>query len=265
MAITIGQNIRSQATDNSGKPFPNIDDKYGPYASTAAALTAISKSGRAMGLTVGIITNGIITEYWFQGGVDDANLLPKVTVSENPVIIPSSGIPELGTVYKNLFIAYSERIDDKVRLLAVKTFGHNTYLYEEGLGMVLGFGLRLPSGSEIHKIISVKNISNITYYTDFKYWTSSERIETINGVDILLQEVISMGSGVPSGSFKNEYQYLIGIKELIFDLATEELLLGNVHDTKEGVSSYNAIDGNTWLNTKTGVLLTSVQGTWAEF
>jgi hypothetical protein len=63
-----------------------IDAKYGPYASTAAALADIPAATRYKGLTVGVETSGAVTEYWFRDGTADANFVEKTTAS--------GGVPE---------------------------------------------------------------------------------------------------------------------------------------------------------------------------
>lgn len=77
--ITIGEQIQNNAVGEDYNPLPNIDASYGPYVSISAALSAIASEKRSVGLTVGIKNNNIITEYWFQGGIQDSNLILKVT------------------------------------------------------------------------------------------------------------------------------------------------------------------------------------------
>lgn len=76
-AITVGQLINNNATDKDFKPLPNLDFKYGPYSSIAEALSNIPAELRAVGLTVGIRVNSTIQEFWFNGGVRDADLVVK--------------------------------------------------------------------------------------------------------------------------------------------------------------------------------------------
>lgn len=76
-AITVGQLINNNATDKDFKPLPNLDFKYGPYSSIAEALSNIPAELRAVGLTVGIRVNTTIQEFWFNGGVRDADLVVK--------------------------------------------------------------------------------------------------------------------------------------------------------------------------------------------
>ena len=268
MAINISSRIKSLATDSNFKSYPNIDEKYGPYNSTAAALAALPKPGRAMGLTVGIVANGIITEYWFQGGIEDANLIAKApsTTDTPPVILPFAGIPTVGAIYNDLLVAHSERVDNRMVILAVKNWWNASFTYEETLGHVQHFGLRLPTASELYaKIAPNKTQSGIVYNTDLYYWSSDETETVVDGVSVVKQTVVSMGSGAPYTSFKNDRNYIYGVKELVFDLATGALLTGTLHNTSTTPSPHTTSDGNTWINTKLGVLVTSIQGTWVEF
>lgn len=89
--ITVGQLINNNATDKDFKPLPNLDFKYGPYSSIAEALSNIPAELRAVGLTVGIRVNSTIQEFWFNGGVRDADLVVKNNGS-------GGGSGEAGTV-----------------------------------------------------------------------------------------------------------------------------------------------------------------------
>jgi len=72
MSITLNDNLSVQA------PKP-ADARYGPYADTATANAATANAGnRYIGLTVGIGTTNT-TEYWYNGGIADSNLVVKST------------------------------------------------------------------------------------------------------------------------------------------------------------------------------------------
>ena len=56
--------INNGAVKTNKEGMPSIDLRYGPYASISAAHAALSADGLcAIGLTVGIISGNIITEY----------------------------------------------------------------------------------------------------------------------------------------------------------------------------------------------------------
>ena len=93
---------------NIGKPIllgsivPNIDSKYGPYNSKDAAIAALGMNGQdciCVGLTVGIIENNKIVEYWFQGGTSEENLIKKspLSIVELKDLVKDSVIPEHST------------------------------------------------------------------------------------------------------------------------------------------------------------------------
>lgn len=113
-AITVGQLINNNATDKDFKPLPNLDFKYGPYSSIAEALSNIPAELRAVGLTVGIRVNSTIQEFWFNGGVRDADLVVKNNGSggsgepgKTPefdkaiaLALPADAVPTAEIVYK---------------------------------------------------------------------------------------------------------------------------------------------------------------------
>jgi len=82
-----------------GAHIASIDAKYGPYATKQAAIEALGENGMdviADGLTVGIIEEGKIVEYWFQGGVTEAYLLRKSSACQVELnsIVKGDTLPE---------------------------------------------------------------------------------------------------------------------------------------------------------------------------
>jgi hypothetical protein len=76
MSILINDNLQNQ----SPKP---LDERYGRYTDTSAALSAIPSHQRFIGLTVGIGTP--VEEYWFKNGVLNTDLVVKLPVINYPV------------------------------------------------------------------------------------------------------------------------------------------------------------------------------------
>lgn len=54
-----------------------VDAKYGPYPDLATAKADIGVTLRYLGLTVGIITGGVVEEYYWESGTADADLIAK--------------------------------------------------------------------------------------------------------------------------------------------------------------------------------------------
>lgn len=75
--ITIGQLLFNNAVDENFNPLPNVDAKYGPWNSNTEAITNIPRESRAKGLTVGIIENGKIVEYWWESSIENSGLIKK--------------------------------------------------------------------------------------------------------------------------------------------------------------------------------------------
>lgn len=69
MAIQLNDNTQVLA----GK---HQDEWWGPYESTAAACAAIPVDYRFIGRIVGILIGNHVTEYWWNNGTADANLVP---------------------------------------------------------------------------------------------------------------------------------------------------------------------------------------------
>lgn len=93
-----------------GNKLLNI--KYGPYESLQDALSDITSDERFEGMTVGVDTGTGLLEYWFKGGVLDANLQLKTII--NPVTYEDqttkTSDAEKNIAYSNL----SDRISDSV-------------------------------------------------------------------------------------------------------------------------------------------------------
>jgi hypothetical protein len=69
MAIGLNDNIFTNA------PKPS-DDRYGPFATLAAAITGVPSAVRYIGLTVGV--GSPVAEYWFKNGLTDSDLIAKI-------------------------------------------------------------------------------------------------------------------------------------------------------------------------------------------
>lgn len=54
-----------------------VDAKYGPYPDLATAKADIGVTLRYLGLTVGIITGGVVEEYYWESGTADTDLIAK--------------------------------------------------------------------------------------------------------------------------------------------------------------------------------------------
>jgi len=72
MSINLNDNLIVQAPKAT-------DERYGPYASEAEALTAIEPIVRYRGLTAGVIIDGVLKEYWFNNGISDTDFSVKTT------------------------------------------------------------------------------------------------------------------------------------------------------------------------------------------
>jgi hypothetical protein len=76
MSILLNDNLNVAAQ----KP---TDARYGPWASTVAALAGIPAFQRYKGLTVGVLVGGVVNEYWFDDGIADSDLVIKIVAGNN--------------------------------------------------------------------------------------------------------------------------------------------------------------------------------------
>lgn len=58
-------------------PYSNVDKNYGSHDSVATAIEAIPEGLREIGLTVGVVEDGAVVEYWWKSGITDSDLIKK--------------------------------------------------------------------------------------------------------------------------------------------------------------------------------------------
>lgn len=63
-----------------GSAIP-LDGKYGPFTSVADANSNVTTTLRHKGLTLGILENGSVVEYWYKDNITDAGLVKKTDYS----------------------------------------------------------------------------------------------------------------------------------------------------------------------------------------
>ncbi len=91
MAISLNDNILTNA------PKPS-DSRYGNFASVSDALSAVGSGIRYQGLTIGIVTNGVVEDYWFRDGIADSDFVIKTPdLSGYEVLTNKSTSTSLGT------------------------------------------------------------------------------------------------------------------------------------------------------------------------
>lgn len=98
MAIILNDNTQV----NAPKPVDGwrgklIGSTYYPYTDVAEANSALTPAYRYIGKTVDIGSGGTVSEYWYQGGVDDSNLVPKIT-SYPTISLTTSGASGAATL-----------------------------------------------------------------------------------------------------------------------------------------------------------------------
>ena len=151
----------------------NIDARLGPYDTTANALASIDEvTQRYLGLTVLVTGSGIPTEYWFQDGVTDSDLVLKPIGSA--VGFPYSGSDSLNNDPQQALITGS--------------------LYLSGSGHITASGDISASGNLFALASDGASISHVALYNTSSgqfFYTASNALSTQANT---LQQVTDQGN-----------------------------------------------------------------------
>jgi len=140
---------------------PNVDSEYGPYATISDATTAITLAQRTAGKTVGIITGGVVTEYWWKDNASlNANPIVKTmgggggsqTLDQVLEEGPTGLRPMLLTVYGDspLIITSTSDLDDLYSGLILNSTGTGIYTKSTNAASLnADMGVDTVSGIEI--------------------------------------------------------------------------------------------------------------------
>ena len=158
-----------------GRKTASIDAKYGPYASLQAAQEILGENGMdviTVGLTVGIVEDGNIVEYWWQGGTALSNLVKKFEKALNPVdlknLTTGNTIPYTAT--ESLFLYDGE---------AVNAFS----CVHDGANCILVHANIYKNEQTINKVflIAGRTILGAWNYDNRPAWTDSYIVSAVAG------------------------------------------------------------------------------------
>ena len=169
-------------TDNFqvNKPAP-IDDRLGPFVSTAVALSSIELDRRYIGLTVIVDTGSGATEYWFEDGIQNNNLVAKPT---------GGGVATWGTITGTL----SNQTDLNTELNG--KFNNptgTTAQYLDGLGTPTDFPTAGQAGTLVRQ---VRNETGATLSKGTVVYISGA-----SGNKALVSKAIATGDGTSAQTF----------------------------------------------------------------
>lgn len=170
------------------------DNRYGPYASTSAALSAIPSYQRYKGLVVGVLVAGSVTDYWFQAGITNSDLVEKTSGSGG-----SSSFDTLPNPTKELFNNGAAISTATINLdLSTK----QVYYYNDGATGDFTVNFRgdsstsldtlLNTGEMISCTLIIKNgasaylatVIKVDSTTNSAYWFDPSPAGTPNGLDV---------------------------------------------------------------------------------
>lgn len=197
----------------------NIDARLGPYDTTANALASIDEvTQRYLGLTVLVTGSGISTEYWFQDGVTDSDLVLKPIGSA--VGFPYSGSDSLNNDPQQALITGS--------------------LYLSGSGHITASGDISASGNLFALASDGASISHVALYNTSSgqfFYTASNALSTQANT---LQQVMDAGS---TASVSTDIEIENGGGRLFFDGIDESISITSSGSAGTGairLNSYNA-------------------------
>lgn len=229
MALTISDIVNFTGNDSEFNPYPQMDERYGPYDSVSAALTALTTPKRCVGLTIGVKSGNSITEYWFKDGVSDSNLVEKAD-----------------STYQNYKSNSGDKTKDDFYSTLTKIVDTSTYvILHSNVGSVK-VEVNLSDGEVVE--IGSSSSSSSTSSTQPPYQTAYLQLDT-KDLDMSLPEDsrtvnVNVSNGGDSTSFvlngdTIHYSYLclegtIGSKvTLSLPLSTYEQVVG-FYDSKTG-------------------------------
>jgi hypothetical protein len=105
------------------KPAP-VDDRLGVFSSTASALAYIAEDRRYIGLTLIVDTGSGATEYWFENGVENGDLVAKSGGG-------GGGVPYTGAT-QDLDLGTHDLYTNKVYLYDEPNENHGSIHYTDG-------------------------------------------------------------------------------------------------------------------------------------
>jgi hypothetical protein len=196
-------------TDNFQLNAPlALDNKYGiftgtvwrPYNDVTEANTTIASSYRYIGLTVSVLLNGVPTEYWYIGGIANANLLLKLKFNTTEFLPEWFGAKGDGVT------------DDTSAITAAITAAANNTLVFTGGKTYMVSALTVYSPLTIAGNGTLKKISSAT----------EAPIITINSSDVNITDITVDGDNIGTGGRSKKYRGIQSSQK-------QNILITNVH------------------------------------
>lgn len=172
-----------------GTQCANVDALYGPYNSREEALEAVTMRRRVIGRTLGIIENGSVVEYWWQSGIEDADLVSKT--NSVPKLEYTEDYPA-GTVIRK---EIGETVSVKVKFSST-TYGQCTVtIYKDG---------------SLFKVVKTnKGIITLDLGKATTEGTSTYTITAVDALTIPASEELSFKTVVGGAKISSDLQSLI--------------------------------------------------------
>ena len=274
------------------EPHANLDTYYGPYSSLQEALdtlntetvAGVTSTKRAVGLSVGILENGEVVEYWFKAGTADTDLVKKIsdtsipegvkvvtfnknggqgvqnsllTDTEGNVILPQPTITRNGFVFSNwTYNGGNYNPGQTVKIMTSAVIG---------VEWVPGFSVSFHTGTNVNSITATANgvpfISGSSFVTGTNVvltadvpsgyditWTNAPTGATQSG-NTLSFVVRSSNIDVTANAHQQQITYIVKWDERI-----ENVLITGTYTENGGGRTSPIVNGSSYASGGTVVL-----------
>lgn len=227
----------------------NIDVLYGPYESLDAAKIAIPINRRVIGRTCAVMEDGAAVEYWFKGGIEDSDLVPKI-VENVPKLEYTEEYPE-GTILRGNI---GTPLAITVKFTAQTYGGCTISVYKDGAlvknikaqkGIIpVDLGAAFNEGTSVYTITGVDSMTNPALETlEFRAVIGGAHINTD------FQDVIDNGINT-SSIIRMMYNASVAdtgkVVKVYAEITDQSGSLVASHHNQGSGSSPNVLSGQEW-------------------
>jgi hypothetical protein len=267
---------------------PNVDSDYGPYDDVAAAMTAIPLALRTAGKTIGIISGGIVSEYWWKNNSTlSVNPVLKISTSpESPITLGPIGTSltsnaDGATLTGNVLnLEPASNLFGGVITTTAQTFaGEKTFVKDLKVnGLTVGKGSTVPNSAVNNTAIGIDALKVNTANNNTAIGKSALANNvggfqnTAIGVNALLNNVGESSSENPTIPYVGIYNTAVGFESLKLNISNNNTAVGISTLTANTIGFQNTAIGSEALkaniegeeNTAVGkdALLQNIDANW---
>ena len=242
---------------------PNVDSDYGPYDDVAAAMTAIPLALRTAGKTIGIISGGIVSEYWWKDNSTlSVNPVLKISTSpESPITLGPIGAPSTSnaagaTLTGNVLnLSPASNLFGGVITTTAQTFGGaKTFINDLKVnGLTVGKGSTVPNNAINNTAIGVDalKVNTANNNTAVGHDALSSNVggfqNTAIGTNALQANIGGSSSENPTIPYIGVYNTAVGFEALKLNISNNNTAVGISTLTANTIGFQNTAIGSEAL------------------